>query len=175
MKITLSPLLKEVLWLALSMLLTALLAFLLFGNTFMSGTIDIHWADTYLVIAHLHILLPMFLIVTCIVFFIKESRHKFSRAISNWILLLAGLSLIITLSFLVKTFAAIFASFANDHTIGGTETDGLRPSPISPVINNSLVVIQVIITIMLLYVTFHWGKNRKTVGPKGSELLIPDL
>ena len=102
------PIFIEVLWLTVSLGLTLLLSLFLFGKNFLSDTVDIHLHDTYFVIAPFHILLPIFFLVTFILYFIKEFHNSYRRTLPNWILIIVGLTLVIALTFVIKTFSQFF-------------------------------------------------------------------
>jgi heme/copper-type cytochrome/quinol oxidase subunit 1 len=159
---------KELIWLAVSLGLTMLLGLFLLGRHFLTGTLDIHVHDTYFVIAHLHILLPMFLLVTFIVYFTKSFRNSFKRTLSNWILVVTGLILVITLTFLIEIFSQFFTGgwtlYPPLSALGPDKVPELTQDPIAKFITNLLSVVQVVVLLMLLFATYRWGtqKSRKT-------------
>ncbi len=157
----------EILWLILSLGLTILLALFLFGKTFLAGTIDIHLQDTFFVISTAHLLFPIFFLVTFFVYFIKEYRKSFRRILSNWILILSGLTLIIALTFLIKTFSQFFtggwALYPPLSALGPGKVSELTRAPVTNVITNFFTVVQIIILTMLLYATFRSGSQKTTM------------
>jgi len=153
----------ELLWLAISLALTILLGLFFFGQTFLGDKLDIHFRDTYFVIAPRQIWLPVFFMMICIVYFIKEFRNSFRRTIPNGILITVCLALIITLTFLIRDFS---------HSVTGGWTlypplSALEPGkapelthyPVTRLVTNFLIAIQIGISIMLLFV-YHWGKKK---------------
>src|SRR5690349_9257365 len=96
--------LKEALWLTLSLVLSVLLSLFLFGKTFLSGDLDLHIHDTYFVIPSWLILTPLFLFVAFIFYFIRTFKNKFNTKLPNWVLVISGIILLISLTILIKTF-----------------------------------------------------------------------
>jgi heme/copper-type cytochrome/quinol oxidase subunit 1 len=156
---------REILWLTVSLELTLLLSLFLFGRNFVSGTIDIHLHDTYFVITHFHILLPIFFLVTFMVYFVKELRNSFRRTLSNWILIIIGVAVIIALTFLIKTFFHFFTGGSTLYpplsALGPDKVPELTQDPVAKFIINLFTVIQIIILMMLLFVAFRWGIQKQ--------------
>lgn len=155
---------NEVFWLALSLCLTIFIAVALFGRFFLSGVLDIHLHDTYFTIAPLNILLPIFFSVTFIVYFIKEFRQSFRRTLSNWILILIGLSLVITLTFLIKIFSQFFSVswtlYPPLSALRPNKAPELAPNPVVKVITDFFMILQIIILTMIAYIAYRWGTQR---------------
>lgn len=104
MQKTSRPFLTEVIWLVLSLSLTLLLSLFLFGRNFLTGTIDIQFHDTYFIMEPFRFLLPFFLLITFILYFIKAALHSFRRSLVNRILIGAGLALVLSLTWLIQSF-----------------------------------------------------------------------
>ena len=155
----------EIIWLTISLGLTLLLSLFLFGKNFLNDTIDIHLHDTYFVIAPLHILLPIFLLVTFIVYFGKEFRNSFRRTLPNWILIMIGLTLIIALTFLIKTFSQFFTGgwtlYPPLSALGPDKIPELTQDPVTKFITNFFTVLQVLILTILLFVAFRCGTQKR--------------
>ena len=155
---------RELLWLIISLGLTTGLAFFLFGRHFLRGTVDIHLHDTFVVMAVLHILLPMFLLITFFIYFLKEIGNSFSQALPNQILLSTGLILIIALTLLIKVFwqfsAGGWTLYPPLSGLGPNEAPKLAQMPVTKVIANFLTVVQLLILAMLLFFVYHWGKRK---------------
>jgi heme/copper-type cytochrome/quinol oxidase subunit 1 len=156
---------SEVIWLTVSLGLTLLLSLFLFGKNFLSDTVDIHLHDTYFVIAPFHILLPIFFLVTFIVYFIKEFRNSYRRTLQNWILIIIGLTLVIALTFLIKTFSQFFTGgwtlYPPLSALGPDKVPELPQDPETKFITNFFTVVQVLVLTMLLFVTFRWGTQMR--------------
>lgn len=156
---------REVLWLAISLGLTMLLGLLLLGRHFLTGTLDIHVHDTYFVIAHSQILLPMFFSVTFIVYFTKGFRNSFKWTLSNWILIVTGLILIITLTFLIEIFSQFFTGgwtlYPPLSALGPDKVPELTQDPVAKFVTNVLTVVQVVVLLMLLFAAYRWGSQKR--------------
>ena len=154
----------EVIWLTVSLGLTLLFSLFLFGKNFLSDTVDIHLHDTYFVIAPFHILLPIFFLVTFIVYFIKEFRNSFRRTLSNWILIIVGLTIVIALTFLIKTFSQIFTGgwtlYPPLSALGPDKVPELTQHPVTKVVTSFFTIIQFLVLTMLLFVAFRWGTQK---------------
>ncbi|MFT3823523.1 MAG: hypothetical protein QM731_06360 [Chitinophagaceae bacterium] len=155
----------EVLWLIASLGLTLLLSLLLFGKNILNDTVGVHLYNTHFVIAPLHILLPGFFLVTFIVYFIKELRNSFQRTLPNQVLLLVGFSLIIALTFLIRTFSQ---SFTGGWTLypplsasGPNKPSELPQIAATKFITNLFTVIQILALAILLFVAFRWGTQKR--------------
>lgn len=158
----------DVVWLILSLVLTTLLALFLFGQTFLSGELDLHLHDTYFVISRWLILTPLFLLVTFIIFFIRTFRNKFEMTFSNWILLLSGLLLVIALTILIKVFSQFtfggWTMYPPLSALGPDQVPEVKEDPVTTFITNFLTVVQAIVLVVLAFATFRWGtlKHRES-------------
>jgi heme/copper-type cytochrome/quinol oxidase subunit 1 len=157
--------LNEFIWLTVSLGLTLLLSLFLFGKNSLRGTIDIHLHDTYFVIAHFRILLPFFFFVTFIIYFIKEFRNSFRRTLPNWILVIIGLTLVIALTFLIKTFSQFFTGgwtvYPPLSALGPDKVPELTQDPVTKFITIFLTIVQFLVLTTLLFVAFRWGTETK--------------
>src|SRR5688572_11726144 len=99
---TFRPILTELLWLAVAFIVTLLICRFVFSWDFKHGTLDLHLHDTYFVFTAATIIVPIFLLVTFALYFVKEIRKRFSRTLPNIILFVAGVLLVILLAFLNK-------------------------------------------------------------------------
>lgn len=156
--------LTEFLWLTIPLVMTAILGLATITGTGFINTIDFHLNDTYLVFMPMQVLLPVFLLLTFLVYFIKESRYSYKRKFSNWILIIAGLGLVIILTFVIKIFSQLFPaewsiypplSDPGSHKLPEVTKDAVTDFTIT-----TFVGIQTIIMGMLLYVAYRWGKHR---------------
>lgn len=155
--------LTEFIWLTIPLVLTAILGLATITGTGFINTIDLHFHDTYLVFKPSQILLPVFLFLTFLIYFIKESRYSYKRKFSNWILLIAGLGLVIVLTFIIKTFSQLFPGewtiYPPLSDLGPDNLPEVTKDTVSDFILKFLVGIQVIIMGMLLYVAYRWGRH----------------
>jgi heme/copper-type cytochrome/quinol oxidase subunit 1 len=155
---------RELKWLAVSLGLTMLLGLFLLGRHFLTGTLDIHVHDTYFVIAHFHILLLMFFLVTFIVYFTNGFRNSFKRTLSNWILIVTGLILIITLTFIIEIFSQFFTGgwtlYPPLSALAPDKVPEFTQDPVTKFITNLLPIVQVVVLLMLLFATYRWGTQK---------------
>jgi heme/copper-type cytochrome/quinol oxidase subunit 1 len=155
----------EVIWLTISLVLTLLLSLFLFGKNFLNDTIDIHLHDTYFVIAPLHILLPIFCLVAFIVYFAKEFRNSFRRTLPNWILIIFGLTLVISLTFLIKTFSQFFTGgftlYPPLSALGPDKIPELTQDPTAKFVTSFLTVMQIVVLLVLLFFVYRWGTQKQ--------------
>ena len=157
--------LPEVLWLIIPLVLTAIFGLATITGTGFIYTIDFHIHDTYLAFMPSKVLLPVFLLLTFLIFFIKESRYSYKRKLSNWILIIAGLALVIVLTFIIKIFTQFFPGewslYPPLSALGPDKIPEVTKDPVPDLITKFLVGIQVMIMGMLLYVAYHWGKQKR--------------
>lgn len=165
MKEVLRKIVAEIIWLAVSFGLAVLLSWVLVGKNMLSDSIDIHLHDTYYVIVPLYFLLPIFILITFVVYFIKEFRHSFQRAFPNWIFVITGSVLLISLTFLIQLFSQNFNIAWTEYpplsSTGVSITPELTPDPVAKFITNILMLLQFLILISLLYVVFRWGTHNQ--------------
>lgn len=158
--------LKELLWLAIAFIGAALICYLLLDWDDRGAIITPQRSDTYIILSTTTIVPPVFLLVAFLLFFIKESREKFSRKTPNILLLLIGLGLITLLAFVNKSLVILGTNFGwtaypplSMLPDSGPEDAALNPFVAS--LANALTVLQILVTVSLLYVVFHWGRNTK--------------
>lgn len=155
----------EMIWLAVSFGVTCALLFLLFGKTILHNSTDIHIHDTYFIVPAMYVIPPLLLLVIFLVFFIRAYRIAFCLAFSNRILLISGVSLVITLTLLIKplsqTFTASWTVYPPLSALGPNNFPELRQNPVPALITNCLTVIQLLILAMLLFAEYRWGRYKK--------------
>jgi hypothetical protein len=153
----------ELLWLILMFGMTVLLILTLFDWTFPQETIDIHLHDTIYVISRWQILIPIFLLVAFIAYIVRESRQSFRRILPNTLLITIGITLVTLLALLNQTFSQFFPDgwtlYPPLSSLGPDQVSELTQNPATKVITNFLTVLEIIIVLTLLIVTYQWGKN----------------
>ncbi len=157
---------RELLWLTASLCLTFILAWFLFGWTFLKGDLDLHLHDTYFVISRWLILTPLFLMVTFITYFIKEFRKRFSKRFPNWLIVITGMTLIILLTFLIQTFSQfLIGGWTSYPPLSALDVEDkiseLTQDPIAKFITSFLTVIQIVVLLMLLFFVYRWGTQKQ--------------
>ena len=155
----------DIFWLTLSLVLTILLSILLFGHTFLTGDLDLHLHDTYFVISRWLILIPLFLMLTFGIYFFKRIWLKLNTTFANWVIVVTGLTLIISLTLLIKTFSQFSVSgwtlYPPLSSLGPDKVSELKPVPQMTIIANFLTLIQFIISAMLVFAVYRWGKQKR--------------
>jgi heme/copper-type cytochrome/quinol oxidase subunit 1 len=166
MKISPKQMVTELCWLVICLGLTLLLSLLFLGKDIFKSTVDIHLHDTYFVIEPLHILLPFFLLVSFVFYFTREFRQSFRRSLPNCILLITGLALVITITFLVKIFSGFTTTGWTAYPPLSAPEQQIIPQvtqePIVSVLVNVFTVIQAVVVLQLLFVTFRWGYHYRS-------------
>lgn len=162
------PTLIELLWLAVAFIIALLICRFVFFWDFERGTLDIHLHDTYFVFTAATIIVPVFLLVTFTLYFIKETRKRFGRTPPNIVLFVAGLLSIILLAFVNKEFIKLgmstsggWAMYPPLSALPQVEQGNVELDPFATVVTNAMTVLQIIITVALLYAAFHWGRRTK--------------
>jgi hypothetical protein len=158
--------LTEVLWLSISLVLSVILAFMIFGKMLFSGITDLHFHDTYFVLAGVHALPPVFLVVTFAVYVVKVFRDAFKQVLANWILVLTGVAAIIMFAFFIKWLSMIFTggwtSYPPLSALGDTQLSQPTLDTGAGLMITCLSVIQFAILVILLYATYRWGKSKNS-------------
>lgn len=163
-----TPIIKELVWLLISMAITIALSLSLFGMQLVSGTVEFHLHDTHFVVTTFPILLFLFLHITFFVFFINAHRHQFSRKISNYALVVLGISSVLMLTFAIKTFSSQFSEgwtlYPPLSSLGPDEIPRIHQDPVSAFFTHFFTVLQFLVLIFLLLGVYRWGarKNEKT-------------
>jgi heme/copper-type cytochrome/quinol oxidase subunit 1 len=154
------PVFKEIAWLAACIGASILLVQFVFNWNF-RNELDIHFHDTYLVIPAIIPILTMLLILIYLVYLVKELRQGFSRKFPNIVLLCSGICMIVMLnqlSYLV-TQTMGFTWYPPLSSLGSSE---IKENPVIKMVIDILLVMQLLVILSLLYVTFRWGKRSDT-------------
>lgn len=159
------PIWAELFWLTIAFLVTILTSVLLLGWDFRS-TLDLQRSDTYIVFTASTIIAPLFFLVAFITYFIKEGRNKFSRTLPNIIMVISGLLFILLLAFANREFIKFgtncgWTAYPPLSAIPEVQSGPVTLNPFADVMTKVLTLIQIIVTIALLYATFHWGRWTK--------------
>lgn len=158
--------LSELLWLAIAFIGAALICYLPFDSDARGVFLDLQMHDTYFVISRATIIPPVFLLLTFVLYFIKEIRKRFSRKVPNTIVLVSGLLLIILLAFVNKSIIILgtnygWTAYPPLSMIPESGPEGATLNPFAARLANALTVLQIMVTVALLYVVFHWGRGTK--------------
>ena len=158
--------LEESLWLMASLGLTILLASSLFRWSYLKNNVDIHLHDTYYVISSWLIIIPLFFFVTFMVFFVKELNKSFRQNLTNWITIIAGLTLVILLTILIQAFSQFliggWTAYPPLSALGFEDKiSGLTQDPNAKLVTIFLTIIQVGVLIMLSFFVYNWGTQKQ--------------
>ena len=97
LKIKIKIFVGEIAWLFVSACVTLLLTFLFFKDPFFKSSLTIHIYDTYFIFSIWQVLIPLFLLLTFIIYFFKERHKLFSRIFQKWLTIIFGLAFILYL------------------------------------------------------------------------------
>jgi hypothetical protein len=159
------PVLIELIWIAIILNVTVLISIFIFNWTFLGSNFDIRLQDRYFTIASWKIILPLFIFITFICFIVKEVKYQFTRKVPNMFILCAGVLLIILLTAINKQIVLSEITFFGGWTAAPplsalTETHvkaTLRPG--IHVASNFITVVQLVVTMSMMYVAFRMGVN----------------
>ncbi len=163
MQITFRKIFEELLWITFSFGLTVLIASIFFGWSLLKGNLDLHLHDTYIVISGWIVLTPLFVLLTFTIYFIKEFRKSFGRTLSNWILIVIGLTIIISLTFLIQFISQLLITGTLYPPLSALSQDKVpvaKEIPVIGFVTNLLTIIQAVVLGMLLFVAYRWGAHK---------------
>lgn len=156
-------LIRDLLWLCFALCITmALLLFFLKWDA-RSKTFDFHFHDTYLVIHTWHLVIPLFILLSFMIFLIKGAVTGFKSLGSNIYLLTSGLLIIIFFSLATRWLIELGTNFNFTAYPPLSDLEDVRIVQVNPVILSVTYVfsgLQIFITILLVVFVFYWGRNR---------------
>ncbi|WP_155297331.1 hypothetical protein [Spirosoma aerolatum] len=144
----------ELLWLTLSFAISFLICLAIFGWNLIGGSVDIQLYDTYFVLSSVWVVFPLFLIVSFLLFLIKEGRTRFNRTLPNLIILILGMLLLILFSRMSIAITKLWTGMLN------TGQSTTQEDPFMVIMINSLMGLQLAVTLTLVLLGFYWGKWR---------------
>ena len=156
--------LSEILWLTISWTVTFLVFLLFIGSPFADDTVDLHLYDTMFVIPRLHIFVTIFFVLSFIIYLVKETRNSFRKPIANSVLIILGITLVVLFSMALK----IVSLFSNDgwtlypplSALGADEAIEIPDDKLSKYLGNFLTLLQVLVILVLLFVSYRCGKEK---------------
>lgn len=158
---------SELFWLGASLVLTILLSIFLFGWSFQKANLDIQFNDTNFLLSAFTFIAPLFLLITFMIFCVKEIRKMFSQSLPNIIIIVSGLLLIFLITAISKEFLKIGVTIDGRTRSSLSGNGGVKlENTFTTIITNLLTVIQLLVTFTLLYITYRWGRNRNAVNPQ---------
>lgn len=151
----------ETLWLLLCFLLTLLLALPFLGGKVLSREFEITVHNKTVIIQQWIFTLPLYLLVTFIVYFIKTFRQNLSSKIANRILVAVGILLILLLTMvsalLPHLFSSGFTLYPPLSQLGPDQLPRIMHNHLLELLNNILMVVQLLVLVMLLVFVYQWG------------------
>lgn len=164
--------LRELVWLLVVMTATVIIAALLFGKVFFSGTLDIHLHDTYFVMQSWLLLMPIFLLLTFGTYFIREKQKSFVRPFNNGLLAIVGIALIVLLTFVIQNVSQFLTVGSTIHSpqstlgiannISNPTVSTFTQSPAAKIVSSFLIIVQCTVLVLFSYFLFHWGAKQPT-------------
>lgn len=159
---SLLSILTQLLWLGLSFIMTAIIYKIGLGQDF--SDLFLHRSDTYLIFTPAAVIIPLFLLLTFTLYFIKESRKRFSRTLPNIILLAIGLLFLILLTLASKEFIKLgincgWTAYPQFPGLPDVPSGSVTLNPFVSTVTNVMALLQVMITVALLYAVFQWGRR----------------
>jgi heme/copper-type cytochrome/quinol oxidase subunit 1 len=156
----------ELFWLGISFLATIIIGFFIFNWSVFDKNIYIGLQDMPITISAPIIIIPVFLFISFLLFFFKELGRNFSNTLPNFIILSSGLLLIALFILLNKELIRLGTSFGWTvyppmSGLQEYQTERGELNPFIANVSNTLSVLQMILTIMLLFVTYRWGTQRE--------------
>jgi hypothetical protein len=160
------PLLIELAWLLVAVILTYILAVMLFGWRFSSRTIDINQSDTYFVVSAEIVLIPIFSLVCFLLFFFKEINRHFSKKIPSIITIASGILLITMLTITTKFLPVIggWTMYPPLSALGGDDDSNNYSTRLHygfdqhlNSLANVIIIEQAIVALMTAYVAYRLG------------------
>jgi hypothetical protein len=155
--------LTDLTWLLLSLSLTILISIFILKWPFLSEDLGIQLHDSFLSMPSWLILIPLFLLTTFVLYFIKQIQNSFKRPISNWILILTGMTLIISLTFLFQIFSQFLIDDGFTYPYPDAQPEKLHvrnQNAALKFILYFLIAIQIISLLVLVFVAYRLGKQR---------------
>lgn len=159
------PVFIEVVWILVILNLTVLISIFVFNWTFLGSNFDIRLQDKYFTIDSWKIILPLFIFITFITFVVKELKYLYTRKVPNIFILCAGFILIILITTINKQIILSEITFFGDFGVSPPLSALTQTHPkatLNPgihVASNILTVVQLIVTLCLMYVAFKMGTN----------------
>ncbi|RVU01669.1 hypothetical protein EOD41_06830 [Mucilaginibacter limnophilus] len=148
----------EFAWLLAAFVITYVALPFTFGN----WSLDINMHDTYLTVVPVLIRMPLFVIVTFVMFSIKEAFKKYSDALPNVIIIISGAVSIIEITWLSR-WSAFFSMNSGGWTIYPPLS--ALPNKVSHTETNSgllntMIGAQALIIVIIVIVAYKWGSSK---------------
>lgn len=165
MQYTSRQIFKEFNWLLLPVVLTILVAIFLFGQSFFSGYLDMHIHDSYFVLPGWYLLVPLYFGLVFFLYYFRTFRQQYSNTFCNWVVVVAGLALLIFLSFLLRIFSHYLSGgwtlYPPLSRLATNRVNEISDNPWTTTIIKFLASVQVIVLVLLLWSVYKMGQRRK--------------
>jgi hypothetical protein len=156
-----TELIRFVVIILISFLMGYFLSEIYFGN---SG-LDIHMHDTYPVLITFILTIPITLFFIFGIYTFITYKNRFIINLVNWITVLSGIVLIVLLTFYNRIFVMLSYSgltlYPPLSQLGANKFSELNPNPFFDFISKLTFSIQTIVLIVLLSITYIWGKMER--------------
>ncbi len=153
----------QIIWMVVAGAIPIIIYRVIYGNWFLGKPVDPHLNDIKHITEPVMLVIPFIVLSIFCVFFIKEKRKLFSREIPNVILLLAGISFLVSV-FPFSVSVEFGTSQANLNKTIGWSKDSNSSFDLSEEITMLLPVLMVLlyllVIILMLYVAFKWGRAK---------------
>ncbi|RDC57459.1 hypothetical protein DU508_09930 [Pedobacter chinensis] len=170
-------LLIEICWLLLAALINLSILILVFGKNILQKTVAINLHDTYFVTQSLPLFAFLFIVISFVIYYVKEHRKHFQRKAQNIIIIIFGLLLILSLTRingLISLFKGIETSLKNSNQNDLPATGWTVYPPLgklekaepkvyisfSEILSYSIMLIQVFIIYLLVKLGYKWGMRQ---------------
>jgi len=164
MRSTTRQILIEVAWFIFAGLFSFLIGHFVFGLTLSNSALDLHLHDTYFVVDSIYFISLFFLLILFVVYSLRTFKNNFSIKFANWTMLLSGILLVFGLTLLTKilyqlSFAGL-TLYPPLSQLGPDKLSELKPNPLFDLTEKFLEFLQILILIVLLFLTYKWGKMK---------------
>lgn len=161
------PVFTELIWLAVSFIITALVIRFIFGWTPSKSTFNVHIHDTYFVFPPATVIGFLGCLITFCIFFLKELRNRFSQTLPNSIIFVSGLLLTALLTKISQAFIISEVSFTGGWiaysplSLPDVHTGPHRLTPMGTIAANVQLVLSIMIILALMLVSFRMGQKKQ--------------
>lgn len=153
----------QMIWMVAAGTIPIIIYRVIYGNWIWGKPVDPHLNDIKYFTEPTMLIAPFIALSIYFVFFIKERRKSFSRKIPNIVLILAGISFLVSV-FPFSVSLEFGTSQANLNKTIGWDKDSNSSFDLSEEMTMFLPVLMVLlyllVIILMLYVVFKWGRAK---------------
>lgn len=156
------PLVRELVWLLVAVVITLILSATVFGWDVSSGTTDFYLFDTYFIVSVEIFLLLLFPLITYLLFAVKETRHRFGRSFPGLVIIVSGILLVaaVTVASRSLSFTGGFTLYPPLSAMNVSLTDERIVDAVDG-LEVFVLAVQVIVITTIVYVAFRLGRSKK--------------